>query len=1057
MRNIHYISAGAGSGKTYTLTKILAEHIASGFCRPDEVLLTTFTEAAASEFREKTRHKLLENELVDAAFEMAGARIGTIHSVAKSLIDRYWYRLGLAPSMTVLDDEGRARHINESLAALATDDDLKAFRRLQRCFGFIRQSGLYSEPNPDFWKLHLKAILEWMDNYEVSLEESLDYCRRQFDAFFLMQDLPGDTSLEEQLEQVKSYLQAIGNSGEASPTTWNNIAPLLALSVEEESYVFAVKTLSTVGKLPKKLQNAPFAPGYVQVCETLEKSLRHVSHGRMLKDYVGRIFRLAAAWRNDYADYKRRNRLIDFNDMERYSVQLLDMEEVARDIRESTRLVLVDEFQDCSPIEIRLFDRLSEIVERSVWVGDIKQSIYGFRGSNAEMVDAITQQFPEGEVQPHAAGCFRTSLPTSYRSREKLVRAANAVFTPIFGPAAALEPHHGEQGVESLPPLELWQVEGDFYEAVADGVETLIQQGAAPGDIAILARRNDKVDALAGSLRNRGIPVATPETAIGDYLEVQLLVALINYAVLHDDFSKAAILALLTDCPVDKLLEKRLDYLADPGDKRWFEEDELFRKIARVIDRNRQQSISGFVESLIVELDFENRINRWSGPEAARRRAHLDSVLALAAAYETQTAQTGGASLGGFAHCLEQGQATERPFEKDPRAVSVLSYHKSKGLEWKHVILTGLERDYRKRLFAQDLFEVQLHPADDSDGGDARRLISLFPNLFGASRVPKCLMDSLSELLHCDATDRRICREEARLLYVGFTRARDQLIAVQPLKSGQNGATAPQSLEWLIQVGAATKERIWHAWNEPIPVRQFVGTASSLAADEILKAERYLRPEPPAQTPEPRYLQPSQLAAGPSGIPEVMLVADRGARIELRAGAETPMAEIGTTLHNILALCSPGSENVTERARQILGRHGMETVVPHPEQVVAVADWLFGWLEREYGPARRVWHERPIRMWRDRQELTGSIDLVWEMDHGCVVVDFKSFPGTREAVTKPSDGHFAGHYASQLAAYHEVLAAAGEQVLDTFVCYVVQGCLVRVQTSERIGKRWIIS
>ena len=192
---------------------------------------------------------------------------------------------------------------------------------------------------------------------------------------------------------------------------------------------------------------------------------------------------------------------------------------------------------------------------------------------------------------------------------------------------------------------------------------------------------------------------------------MQLLVALLNYAVLHDDFSKAAILALLADCPVDELLERRLDYLADPGDSRWLEEDDLFRKIDRVIDRNRQQSISGFVESLIVELDFENRINRWSGPEAARRRAHLDSVLALAADYETQAAQTGGASLGGFARCLEQGQMTERPFEKDPWAVSVLSYHKSKGLEWKHVILTGLERDYRKRLFAQDLFEVQLHRA----------------------------------------------------------------------------------------------------------------------------------------------------------------------------------------------------------------------------------------------------------------------------------------------------------------------------------------------------------
>ena len=105
-------------------------------------------------------------------------------------------------------------------------------------------------------------------------------------------------------------------------------------------------------------------------------------------------------------------------------------------------------------------------------------------------------------------------------------------------------------------------------------------------------------------------------------------------------------------------------------------------------------------------------------------------------------------------------------------------------------------------------------------------------------------------------------------------------------------------------------------------------------------AERYLRPESPAQTPELRYLQPSQLAADSNRMPEVALVADRGVRIDLRAGAETPMAEIGTTLHNILALCSPGLENVTERAWQILHRHGMETVVPYPEQIGAVADWF---------------------------------------------------------------------------------------------------------------------
>ena len=1042
MKNIHYISAGAGSGKTYTLTDILAENIAKGSCRPDEVLLTTFTEAAASEFREKARRKLLDKGLAEQAAELAGARIGTIHSVAKSLIDHYWYRLGLGPNMTVLDDEGRARHINESLAALATNEDLKAFRRLQRCFGFSTRSANFAMPDSDFWKRHLETILLWLDNYdELSLEESLDYCRKQFDSFFV-KEFPGNTPLEDRLKQVQAYFQALNDSGRASDSTVKKMTPLLHMNVEKESYQFAVRAMSVAAQLPKKLQNEPIVPGYAAVCEILELTLRHVSYGRMLKDYVERIFRLAEAWRTQYADYKRMNRLIDFNDMERYFMQLLNDEEVAREIRDTTRLVLVDEFQDCSPIQIRIFDQLSEIVEQSVWVGDTKQSIYGFRGSDAAMVEAITQQFPEGEVLPHAAGCFRTSLPKNYRSREKLVRAANAVFTPIFGPAAVLEPHNGELGVEHISPLEFWQVEDDFGEAVADGVETLLHEGISPGEIAILTRSNAVADMLANSLRNRSIPVTGVEPEIGDYLEVQLLVALINYTVLHDDYSKAVILALLTDCSVEALLEKRLDYLTDPGDKRWLEEDELFRNIDRVIDRNRQQSISGFVESLIVELDFDNLISRWSGTDTNRRRSHLDSVLALAVAYEERAALTGGASLGGFAHYLEQSKAPDHPFMKDSRAVSVLTYHKSKGLEWGHVILTELNKDYLEKFFARNLFDVQLHRTENLP--NPHRVISLFPNLFGASSVPAYLEEPLRELLQYDVAANRVCQEEARLLYVGFTRARNQLIAVQPVKRNNSGVANPQPLKWLIQVGAATEDRIWHACHEQVTVRQFVGDAASRTADEIPKTEQYLRPEPPAQTPAPRYLQPSMLTVDPTRRPEVVLVAERGERIELRAGADTSMAEVGTTLHNIFAIYDRGQVGMAERARQILGRHGLETVVPHPEQVVAVADWLFDTLEQRYGPARRVWHERPIRMWNDGQELNGSIDLVWETDHGCVVVDFKSFPGGRNMIVDPEGEHFAGRYAPQLAAYREVLEAAGIQVLDTLVCYVVQGCLVRV-------------
>ena len=111
MERVTYISAGAGSGKTYTLTHLLAEHIAGRRkdkegkwvpCEqvdPEKVILTTYTKKAAAEFREKAKSVLYEEGKNDTVFHEAAGRldqacIGTVHSVANSFVQKYWYFLG---------------------------------------------------------------------------------------------------------------------------------------------------------------------------------------------------------------------------------------------------------------------------------------------------------------------------------------------------------------------------------------------------------------------------------------------------------------------------------------------------------------------------------------------------------------------------------------------------------------------------------------------------------------------------------------------------------------------------------------------------------------------------------------------------------------------------------------------------------------------------------------------------------------------------------------------------------------------------------------------------
>ena len=134
MERVTYISAGAGSGKTYTLTHLLADHIANGDVEPEKVILTTYTKKAAAEFREKSKSVLYEEgrkhpELFEAAARLEQASIGTVHAVANSFVQKYWFYLGLSPQQKVIAEEDVDFYISQSLAELPTQDEIKFLNR----------------------------------------------------------------------------------------------------------------------------------------------------------------------------------------------------------------------------------------------------------------------------------------------------------------------------------------------------------------------------------------------------------------------------------------------------------------------------------------------------------------------------------------------------------------------------------------------------------------------------------------------------------------------------------------------------------------------------------------------------------------------------------------------------------------------------------------------------------------------------------------------------------------------------------------------------------------
>ena len=118
MKNVTYVSAGAGSGKTYFLTEKLSSILENGEVKGENVLMTTFTELAAGELKTKAKAKLYSKSMVREAEEVDMATIGTIHSVATKFLEKYWYLLGFSPKINVLTDEDKEFFLSQSLNSI---------------------------------------------------------------------------------------------------------------------------------------------------------------------------------------------------------------------------------------------------------------------------------------------------------------------------------------------------------------------------------------------------------------------------------------------------------------------------------------------------------------------------------------------------------------------------------------------------------------------------------------------------------------------------------------------------------------------------------------------------------------------------------------------------------------------------------------------------------------------------------------------------------------------------------------------------------------------------
>ncbi|MGI9160329.1 MAG: UvrD-helicase domain-containing protein, partial [Saprospiraceae bacterium] len=550
----------------------------------------------------------------------------------------------------------------------------------------------------------------------------------------------------------------------------------------------------------------------------------HDEHAAFHRDnaaFTDLAFDIALDALREYAQYKKKRGLIDYTDMETFVSALLRVESVRETLQQELDLLLVDEFQDTSPIQLDIFLQLSLLAKKSIWVGDPKQSIYSFRGAEPALMQAIVE----------AAGGVRDEniLKESWRSRPDLVYVANAIFTRAFAnlpkEQIELKPAIPETATVAAPrALQHWHfrfADDDrktpgkpwLDNCIAAQIRTFLSREipvwnkkrdqtrpAQPGDVAILCRTNDDCISMAEALNRAGLQAAIAQEGLLNTAEARLVLACLKYLVTpSDQLSLAEILVISGRQTLEEMVNNRLQALQENPENApslTAGGDPLLAKLQQIRPLTAELSAAELTDLLLDTLELRRTVARLG--QVTQRLDNLDRFRRYALDYESACQRLhSAASVSGFLLWLNRLAEDERDFKaagESRETVRVMTYHKSKGLEFPITVCHHLDQGLRERVWGVNLENESEKPDLDNILGNRRLRLWMNPyaDQIKGTRLEENLLNSPEWAL----ANRQALDEEARLLYVGITRARDYLIL----------PTTVKGTRWLNRVFSAGNE-----------------------------------------------------------------------------------------------------------------------------------------------------------------------------------------------------------------------------------------------------------
>lgn len=1041
-----FISAGAGSGKTYALTKALNIYLQSGRVKPKSVIATTFTRMAAKDLKDRVREALIEIDQIALSEQIELARIGTVNSVCGRLLEDFAFEAGIPPGQETLD-EGRAglmfRRALDQINRQNQDLIAKLIRVANRLSvedweGEVKRIVDSARAN----NIKPGAIRSFADSSAQSL---LTYFPKPSETF-TNADL--DNALNRAISGIQNLIdQGLDKTGTTKDYLYKKIRPARS-KLSEGDLPWA--TWASLGKSSPGAKSREFG-NLVQ--HAAVDFGQHKKLHEDIKFFTGTLFKIAADSLETYQAFKAQRGLVDFVDQEQRLFETLDDQSVQERLSFGLDLLMVDEFQDTSPIQLAVFMKLAALSKNAIFVGDVKQSIYGFRGADPSLMEAILKNLDTLNMEDQV-------LENSWRSRPPLVHLVNDIFKTTFSnilreDQITLEPKRDD--IEGETAFESWELSGktiaEKLNALAQGVNKLIQSNkkiidkasntlrdARFSDVAVLCRTHARLEVLSEALKDQGIPSRFVRPGLLETPEAKLALACLRRLVDPSDVLAAAEIHTLSTCESPEgWLPARLEQLS--------KEDSNYREwmldplgIFEALQKSKERlSFLTPVETLRLALaaaKVEQTVTQWSvsGEHAKLRRANLNRLIEIAEDYVAECElESEPATVAGLIFYFDQINGdkldTQAPTGAD-NAVNILTHHAAKGLEWPIVILYDLDDSPKTRIWG---LTVQANPdgisIEDPLGG---RTLRYWPPLFDKNKTGIDILDDIMGGEEAQSASARELSELQRLLYVSMTRARDCMIFALPAKK-----TA--KYPWIETLG------LGHFWpgaeNESFPAEKYMGAHKSFEFEEIGEiVPNAYQPEVVSYRFEDEKLSALLYPSGFEPLPgaKVTETIELGNRLPVQDKYDVSI--MGNALHAVIASHLMGQDAATE----ILQRHKMDKAISAIHALTS-AKRLESFINKRFGDCE-IHCEYPVKYTNGKgQIISGWIDLLVETEDGLVIIDHKASPQQRSEWSNIALG-----YSGQLGAYQAAFAKnAKAKVTECWVHFALTGGIVKVdpQTS----------